>query len=211
MVERARPVNIGYGDPGALTAVRTGVPDRYNGGGPVSRNGRGVESGPVGRLLSEIVPERVGWLWPGRIPKGKLTICEGDSGEGKSAMTTDFAARVSIGSTWPDGTKCEAAGVLRCSPEDGEADTIGPRLDAAGGDASKVLVLATISDGSSERLLSVPEEERVDPCPSGRGFPCFRVWLVGALPGYPPYSMGVSRSVRISAGRLRSAATTSPR
>jgi hypothetical protein len=158
MVERARPVDRGSGDPGSPTAVRTGVPDRYSGGSPVSRNGRSVGSGPVGRLLSEIVPERVDWLWPGRIPKGKLTICDGDPGEGKSAMTTDFAARVSVGSAWPDGTECKTGGVVLCSAEDGETDTIRPRFDAAGGEASKVLTLATVPEGASERLLSIPED-----------------------------------------------------
>jgi hypothetical protein len=156
MVEAARPADEGSGPPHSLTAVRPGAPDRY--GGPVARNGNSVETRLVGRLLSEIVPERVDWLWPGRIPKGKLTICEGDPGEGKSAMTTDFAARVSVGSAWPDGTECEAGGVVLCSAEDGEADTIRPRLDAAGGDPSKVLTLATVPDGTSERLLSIPED-----------------------------------------------------
>jgi hypothetical protein len=36
---------------------------------PVSWNGSGIGAGPVGRLLSEIMPERVDWLWPGRIPR----------------------------------------------------------------------------------------------------------------------------------------------
>ena len=71
-------------------------------------------------------------------------------------MTTDFAARVSVGSAWPDGTGCEAGGVVLCSAEDGEADTIRPPLDAAGGDPSKVLSLATVPDCTSERLLSIP-------------------------------------------------------
>jgi hypothetical protein len=158
MVSAAHPTSEKATATGLPPANRIGEPDHYSGNSPVAWNGKSVEAGPVGRLLSEIVPERVDWLWPGRIPKGKLTICEGDPGEGKSAMTTDFAARVSVGSAWPDGTECEAGGVVLCSAEDGEADTIRPRLDAAGGDASKVLTLATIPDGASERLLSIPED-----------------------------------------------------
>ncbi len=48
----------------------------------------------VGILLSDVEPEQVEWLWPGRIPLGKLTILEGDPDKGKSVMTLDFAARV---------------------------------------------------------------------------------------------------------------------
>lgn len=159
MVGGARAVSGKVTATGLSVADRIGEPDEYGGVSPATWNGKSVEAGPVGRLLSEIVPERVDWLWFGRIPKGKLTICEGDPGEGKSAMTTDFAARVSTGGNWPDGTTCEAGGVVLCSAEDGEADTIRPRLDTAGGDASKVLTLATVPDGGgSERLLSIPED-----------------------------------------------------
>lgn len=113
---------------------------------------------PVGRLLSEVEPECVAWLWPGRIPLGKLSVVDGDPGLGKSAMTTDLAARVSTGRPWPNGEECEAGGAVICSAEDGLADTIRPRLDAAGGDASRVLSLATVSDGAAERILVIPED-----------------------------------------------------
>jgi putative DNA primase/helicase len=57
--------------------------------------------GDVGTLLSEVVEESVEWLWEGRIPLGKLTIIDGDPGTGKSALTTDLAARVSTGREMP--------------------------------------------------------------------------------------------------------------
>ena len=117
-----------------------------------------AEPALVGLLLSDVEAERVDWLWRGRIPKGKLTIVEGDPGEGKSAMTTDLAARKSMGRVWPDGEACEAGGVVLCSAEDGVADTIRPRLDAAGGDPERVLSLVTVTDGDGERLISVPED-----------------------------------------------------
>lgn len=112
----------------------------------------------VGKLLSEIRPERVDWLWPGRIPRNKLTLFDGDPGLGKSALTTDLAARVSVGRPWPDDSPCEPGGVVLCSAEDGIGDTVRPRLDAAGGDAERVLALATVPDGDAERLISVPED-----------------------------------------------------
>jgi len=115
-------------------------------------------SDPVGLLLSEVEPETVEWLWPGRIPSGKVTLVEGDPDTGKSAFTTDLAARVTVGRPFPDGASCEPGGVVLMNAEDGLADTIRPRLDAAGGDPLKVLALATIPNGDAERLLSVPED-----------------------------------------------------
>ena len=129
-----------------------------------------LESEPVGRLLDSVESEQVSWLWPGRIPRGKLTLIDGDPGTGKSAMTMDLAARVSVGRTFPDDSLCERGGVVLLSAEDGLPDTIRPRLEAAGADLGSILSLATIADGDSERLLSIPEDlgiikrgiERVD-------------------------------------------------
>jgi putative DNA primase/helicase len=56
----------------------------------------------VGTLLSDVVEESVEWLWEGRIPLGKLTVIDGDPGTGKSALTTDLAARVSTGREMPN-------------------------------------------------------------------------------------------------------------
>jgi len=113
---------------------------------------------PVGTLVEDVAPERVSWLWRGRIPLGKITLIDGDPGTGKSALATDLAARVSVGRKFPDGTPCRAGGVVIASAEDGLADTIRPRLDAAGADLSRVLALATVPDGDTERLISVPED-----------------------------------------------------
>lgn len=115
---------------------------------------------PVGTRLSDVVVEQVGWLWNRRIPLGKITVLDGDPGNGKSVLTTDIAARLSVGRTFPDGQPCEAAGVVIMNAEDGLADTIRPRLDAAGGDPSRVLSLATVpvGDEGDERHLTIPED-----------------------------------------------------
>lgn len=129
---------------------------------PLSKNGHQKNkehiTGDVGVLFSNVAPERVGWLWHSRIPRGKLTLVDGDPGTGKSSATTDLAARVSTGKAWPDGSKCEAGGVVIMSAEDGLADTIRPRLDAAGADPGRVLSLATISEDGYDRLPSVPDD-----------------------------------------------------
>jgi hypothetical protein len=121
--------------------------------------GQRPATGEVGILISDVEPERVDWLWRGRIPKGKLTVLDGDPGLGKSAATLDLAARVSAGLDLPDGTPCEAAGAVICSAEDGLADTIRPRLDTAGGDPSRVLSLATVTDEEGlQRPISIPQD-----------------------------------------------------
>jgi hypothetical protein len=113
----------------------------------------------IGRLLSSVEPEDVSWLWPSWLALGKLALVDGDPGLGKSAMTLDLAARVSAGKTFPDGAPCEPAGVVLLSAEDGLADTIRPRLDAAGADTTRILALATVPDEDGhDRLLSIPED-----------------------------------------------------
>jgi hypothetical protein len=108
---------------------------------------------PVLVRLADVEPESVAWLWPGRFALGKLTLIAGDPGLGKSFLTLDMAARVSTGAGWPDRPheRTEPGGVVLLSAEDGIADTIRPRLDAAGADVSRIVALeavrATGADG----------------------------------------------------------------
>lgn len=105
------------------------------------------------RTFSSIDPEPLRWLWPDRIPLGKLTVIAGDPGLGKSLLTIDIAARVSTGAVFPDGSPCELGNVIFLSAEDDAADTIRPRLDAAGADVSRVHLLDAVrnvtADGKS--------------------------------------------------------------
>ena len=107
----------------------------------------------VSVCVSDVEPERVSWLWPGRIPFGKLTVLDGDPGTGKSTLTLDLASRVSNGGRMPDGTISEKpgkAGVVLVSAEDGAGDTIRPRLDAAGADVTRVHLLTDVDDLDDE-------------------------------------------------------------
>lgn len=110
--------------------------------------------------LSDVEPTTVRWLWPGRIPRGRMTLLVGRPGGGKSFATADFAARVSTGRDWPDGTPCTAGSVLLCSAEDDPADTIAPRLIAHDADRSRIHLLTGVrfsrDDGSeSERVFTL--------------------------------------------------------
>ena len=126
----------------------------------------GAETHPMfgGVLISEVESERVSWLWRGWLALGKLSVMDGDPGLGKSAAVLDLAARVSTGSPFPDGAECGtgAGGVVVLSAEDGLADTIKPRLEAAGADTSRISSLATVTTGSGdakqERLFALPKD-----------------------------------------------------
>jgi putative DNA primase/helicase len=105
-----------------------------------------IDGDPVIVRLSDVKPESVAWLWRGRIALGKLTLIAGDPGLGKSFVTLDIAARVSRGKPWPDAPELTMTpgGVVLLSAEDGVADTIRPRLDAAGADVDRIVALDAI-------------------------------------------------------------------
>lgn len=103
-----------------------------------------AKRGATVHTLSDVIPERVTWLWPGRLPAGKLVVIDGDPSTGKSTLTLDLAARLSTGDGWPDGAACPVGDVLLLSAEDGLADTIAPRLAAAGADGRRVHALTEV-------------------------------------------------------------------
>jgi AAA domain len=107
--------------------------------------------------LSTVSPQRVEWLWPDRIPQGKLVIIGGDPGLGKSQLTMDVVARITTGKPWPDGNGLAALGnALVLNAEDDAADTIRPRIDAMGGDPERVWVIDGVQDTSADaRHLSL--------------------------------------------------------
>jgi len=101
--------------------------------------------GPVLRCLADVQPEAVRWLWPGRLALGKLALIFGDPGLGKSWVTMDLAARVSTGAPWPDGSGPAPLGsTIVINAEDDAADTIRPRLDAAGAALGRVQIMESI-------------------------------------------------------------------
>jgi hypothetical protein len=110
-------------------------------------NGASVYSAVPGVLASDVKPERVRWLWDDHIPLGKLTIFDGDPGVAKSTATIDLAARVTGSWGMPDGSEANTtpSGVVIVSLEDGIADTIVPRLIAAGADLTKLRIIQTIN------------------------------------------------------------------
>lgn len=133
------------------------------------------EAGPVLVNLAAVRRRGVRWLWPGRLPLGKISILDGDPDKGKSLIALDLAARVSRGLPMPDGARGDGdgpAGVVLLSAEDDLEDTIGPRLDAAGADSSRVVALQAVRDENAVEygvtLLDLPALEAAVRCVAAR-------------------------------------------
>jgi hypothetical protein len=114
-------------------------------------------------LASDVKPEKIDWVWPGRLARGKVTVLDGDPAQAKTSVTLDLAARVSTGAPMPDERHRHIpAGAVIVNYEDGAADTIVPRLIAAAADLSRIIIFdlnaaPTISDdeglGEIERAI----------------------------------------------------------
>lgn len=118
--------------------------------------------GPVALKLSAVEPRPLDWLWPGRIPAGKITLLAGDPGLGKSLLSLDIAARISSGTPWPDTlTPAPQGDVILLSAEDDPADTIRPRLDAAGADPDRITLLCAVQDRDGQRTFDIRRDVHV--------------------------------------------------
>src|SRR5437763_6171188 len=106
-------------------------------------------------LLSDVETQQVDWLWQRRIPLGKITILDGDPGMGKSLLSICIAACVSTGQPMPDGVPGKQGKVILIAPEDAAEDTIKPRVEAAGGDPSQVLLLDNME------LLNIKDTKKI--------------------------------------------------
>ena len=144
-------------------------------------------AGPDLVCAADVAPVAVRWLWPGRVPLGKVTLVVGDPGCGKSLLALDIAARVTRGLPWPDQaapsqeplvsregaaaeggaletreakreTPCPVGSVVLLSAEDDLADTIRPRFDAAGGEAGRLVELRSARRGQGRRGFSLASD-----------------------------------------------------
>ena len=104
--------------------------------------------------MSEIQSQEVSWLWYPFIPYGKLTIVQGDPGDGKTTLILNIAAKLSKGEGLDSEVKLsEPVNVIYQSAEDGLADTVKPRLELAGADCERILVI-----DEKEKSLSMVDE-----------------------------------------------------
>lgn len=121
------------------------------------------EEGTVMVRLSDVRKEPIHWLWKNRIALGKLCLIVGNPGVSKSLFTLTIAAHVSTGRPWfIDESECPQGDVIILSAEDEAADTLVPRLEAAGADLTRVhsleMVRVPTKDGMTERVFSVKKD-----------------------------------------------------
>lgn len=93
--------------------------------------------------MEDVVSKEVEWLWYPYIPYGKITIIEGDPGEGKTTLVLKLAAALSRGLPLPcdDDKEYEPIHIIYQTAEDGIEDMIKPRLEKAGADCSMIRVI----------------------------------------------------------------------
>lgn len=113
--------------------------------------------------LSTIDAKEIEWLWEPFIPFSMITIMEGDPGVGKSFLAMQLAAQISIGGELPEGQKLDRGRVLYLSAEDDTAYTIRPRIDAMGGDPSRIRVQGDFLSLDEKGLNALMREVRRKP------------------------------------------------
>ena len=112
--------------------------------------------------MSEIQMREVEWLWYPYLPFGKLTIIQGDPGEGKTTFALRLAAACSTGRPMPGMESLSPFNVIYQSAEDGLEDTIKPRLTEAGADQERVINIR--EDKKSLHLLDSRIEKAILQC-----------------------------------------------
>lgn len=94
---------------------------------------------------ANIVPDSVKWLWPNRIPRGKVSLIAGFPNQGKSQLLCSIAATITTGGAWPNGEgECEKGAVMFLGAEDTAKDTLVPRLIAAGADLDYINIVKSV-------------------------------------------------------------------
>ena len=91
--------------------------------------------------MQDIQSKEIEWLWYPYIPFGKITIVQGDPGEGKTSFVLNLAAKLSKGEKFGMEEKQAPINIIYQTTEDGLADTVKPRLEKADADCTKIMVI----------------------------------------------------------------------
>ena len=138
--------------------------------------------------MSEIQMREVEWLWYPYIPFGKLTIIQGDPGEGKTTFALRLAAACSTGTAMPGMESLSPFNVIYQSAEDGLEDTIKPRLTEAGADQERVINIR--EDKKSLHLLDSRIEKAIVRCDA-------KLLILDPLQGYLGERIDMNRANEI--------------
>lgn len=140
--------------------------------------------------FSSVKQQKVEWLWYPYIPYGKLTVLQGDPGEGKSTFILNIAALLSNGQPMPDGYNVSSPEqVIYQTAEDNIADTVKPRLLRAGADCERIAYIV-----DEEATLTL-EDTRIESVIAQTGA---RLFILDPLQAYLSQASDI-----LNAGRMR--------
>lgn len=125
--------------------------------GDPTNSGRGRKQ--VELIPASMVPcQPIDWLWEGWLARSKLHILAGAPSDGKTTLALVIAALVTTGGILPTGERAQVGNVLIWSGEDGAADTLVPRLRAAGADLDRVFFVGQTTTGQRVRSFDPAED-----------------------------------------------------
>jgi archaellum biogenesis ATPase FlaH len=103
--------------------------------------------------MNEVEATTINWLWYPYIPYGKITVVQGDPGDGKTTVVLAIAAAITTGAALPESkSAAEPMSVIFQTAEDGLGDTVKPRLVQSGADCERVIII-----DESEKELSLSD------------------------------------------------------
>jgi hypothetical protein len=138
--------------------------------------------------FANIKREKVSWLWPGKIAFGKLNLFVGDPSQGKSLISLDTVARMTLSAAFPDGAAGFSGEALIISCEDDASDTVAPRLHHAGAEMSRVhrlkAVKVTLPDGQIGQSFFSLERDIEKLEDSLEKFPAIKLIIIDPVSAY---------------------------
>jgi RecA-family ATPase len=144
------------------------------------------------RCAAEIQPRDIDWFWKPYLPRGMLSLLDGDPGCGKSFVTLALAAALSTGRSFPGATgrPGKPRSTLICSAEDTAEEIIVPRLKSLGADLSLIHLLDSKNldrlDDSGKRIL---EEHLKDLRP--------HLFILDTIVAYLPQGVGTQQATDV--------------
>jgi hypothetical protein len=147
-------------DSGALDAapvVGVGAETPLSGSEPLTERSQSCQV--EAQCMADVEAEDVAFLWRPRLPLGKLTLLQGDPGQGKSYIVAAIATALSIGRGFPGETDFQPVRSLIFTAEDGLSDTLRPRLEAMGADLSLIFAYDQAVDLSRADGFAAIERE----------------------------------------------------
>ena len=113
----------------------------------------------LSRTPAAITPEKIDWLWAGRLRAASIPALLANRAPANRNYRSAIIAAITTGGEWPcdEGRRAHHGNVIILSAEDGAADTIVPRLMAAGADHERVHIVSAVRnpDGKGQRTFNL--------------------------------------------------------